>query len=88
MSDDDTPTEIDPPDGPTPDVEALRAERDALAQEVETLHTRKRRKGRVRGVLAVVGVVVSCVLLVTACLGVWARRSSSRPTTSAPGPAS
>ena len=75
MSDDDTPTEIDPPDEPTPDVEALKAERDALAQEVETLHTRKRRKGRVRGVLAVVGVVMSCVLLVTACLGVWARRS-------------
>jgi hypothetical protein len=72
----DTPTEIDPPDDDaTPDVAALRAERDALAQEVEVLHDRKRRKSRARGVVAVVGVVMSCVLLVTACLGVWARRS-------------
>ena len=49
MSDADTPTEIDPPDEPTPDVAALQAERDALAEEVEALHTRGRRKGRVRG---------------------------------------
>lgn len=75
MSDDDTPTEIDPPEQPTPDVAALQAERDALAHEVEALHTRKRRKGRVRGVLAVVGVVLSCVLLLAACLGVFVRRS-------------
>ena len=74
MSDDDSPTEIDAPD-PTPDIEVLKAERDALAEEVEVLHKRTRRKGRVRGVLAVVGVVMSCVLLLAACLGVFARRS-------------
>lgn len=75
MSDDDTPTQIDPPEEPTPDVEALTAERDALAEEVEVLHTRRRRKGRFRGVLAVIGVVLSCVLLLAACLGVFVRRS-------------
>ena len=74
MSDADRPTEIDAPD-PTPDIEALKAERDALADEVEALHTKTRRKGRARGVLAVIGVVLSCVLLLTACLGVFARRS-------------
>ena len=74
MSDADSPTEIDAPD-PTPDVEALKAERDELAHEVEVLHTKQRHKGRARGVLAVIGVVLSCVLLLTACLGVFARRS-------------
>ena len=64
-----------PPREPTPDIEALQAERDELAHEVEVLQTRARRKGRVRGVLAVVGVVLSCVLLLAACLGVFARRS-------------
>ncbi len=72
----DTPTEVDPPEGDaTPDIAALQAERDALAHEVEVLQDRKRSKGRVRGVVAVVGVVICCVLLVTASLGVWARRS-------------
>jgi hypothetical protein len=55
------------------DVEALRAERDALREEVDVL--RGRRGRRLRGVLAVVGVVLSCVLLVATVLGVWARRS-------------
>ena len=75
MSDADTPTEIDPPEETTPDIEALKAERDELAHEVEVLHTHKRRKGRVRGVLAVIGVVLSCVILLAASLGVFARRS-------------
>ncbi|MET1041902.1 MAG: hypothetical protein ABWZ90_12750, partial [Acidimicrobiales bacterium] len=57
------------------DVAALKAERDELAHEVEVLQTRKKRKGRVRGVLAVIGVVMSCILLVAACLGVFVRRS-------------
>jgi len=57
------------------DVEKLKAERDELAHEVEVLQTRKKRKGRVRGVLAVIGVVMSCILLVAACLGVFVRRS-------------
>ncbi len=75
MSDADTPTEIDPPEGPTPDVEAMQAERDELAHEVEVLRTPKRRARRFRGVLAVIGVFLSCVLLLAACLGVFARRS-------------
>jgi len=75
MSDADSPTEIDPPEEPTPDIEALQAERDELAHEVEVLQTRGRRKGRVRGVLAVIGVVLSCVILLAASLGVFARRS-------------
>ncbi|HEY5887556.1 MAG TPA: hypothetical protein VIT24_07530 [Acidimicrobiales bacterium] len=57
------------------DVADLKAERDELAHEVEVLHTRKKRKGRARGVLAVIGVVLSCILLLAACLGVFARRS-------------
>jgi len=72
---DDDPTPADGTAPPEPDVAALQAERDALAQEVEVLQNRGRRKGRARGVLAVVGVVLSCVLLLAACLGVWARRS-------------
>lgn len=75
MSDADSPTEVDPPEEPTPDIEALKAERDELAHEVEVLQTRGRRKGRVRGVLAVIGVVLSCVILLAASLGVFARRS-------------
>lgn len=57
------------------DVTALQAERDRLAAEVESLRHRGASKRRVRGVLAVVGVVVSCALLASAVLGVWARRS-------------
>lgn len=75
MSDADSPTEIDPPGKPAPDVAALQAEVDELHHEVEVLQTRKHRKGRARGVLAVIGVVLSCVLLLAACLGVFARRS-------------
>jgi hypothetical protein len=76
MSDDEDPT---PADGTAAaddeDVAVLKAERDELAHEVEVLHTKGRRKGRARGVLAVIGVVLSCILLLTACLGVFARRS-------------
>jgi len=75
MSDADTPTEVDPPEEPTPDIDALKAERDALAEEVEGLRAPKRRTRRFRGVLAVIGVVLSCVLLLAACLGVFVRRS-------------
>jgi len=57
------------------DVAALKAERDELAHEVEVLQTKRKRKGRARGVLAVIGVVMSCILLVAACLGVFVRRS-------------
>lgn len=73
MSDDTTETE--PAGDDTLDVAALKAERDELAHEVEVLSARRARKGRVRGVLAVVGVVLSCILLVTTALGVFARRS-------------
>ena len=68
MSDDDT--------GADTDVEALRAERDELQHEVEALKGRKMR--RTRGVLAVIGVVLSCVLLLASVAGVWARRSFLR----------
>ena len=61
------------------DVEALRAERDELQHEVEALHQRKAR--RTRGVLSIVGVALSCVLLLTMVLGVWARRSFLRTDT-------
>src|SRR5215203_3460880 len=57
------------------DVDALRAERDALADQVATLRPRRRRRARVRGLLAAVGVVVSCALLLSAAVGLWARRS-------------
>ena len=58
------------------DVDALRAERDELQHEVEALTARKLR--RTRGVLAVIGVVLSCVLLLATVAGVWARRSFLR----------
>jgi hypothetical protein len=76
MTGDEDPTPVDGTEAvDEEDVAALKAERDELAHEVEVLHTRKRRKGRVRGVLAVIGVVMSCILLVAACLGVFVRRS-------------
>jgi hypothetical protein len=76
MTGDEDPTPVDETEAvDEEDVAALKAERDELAHEVEVLHTRKRRKGRVRGVLAVIGVVMSCILLVAACLGVFVRRS-------------
>ena len=75
MSDEGVPTQVDPPDERAVEVAALEAERDALAEEVEVLRAPKRRKRRVRGVLAVVGVFLSCVLILATCLGVFARRS-------------
>ena len=58
------------------DVEALKAERDELQREVDALHERKLR--RTRGVLSVIGVLLSCVLLLATVAGVWARRSFLR----------
>ncbi len=58
------------------DVEALRAERDELQHELDALHQRKLR--RTRGVLSVIGVLLSCLLLLATVLGVWARRSFLR----------
>jgi hypothetical protein len=58
------------------DLEDLKAERDALQAEVDALKQRKLR--RTRGVLATVGVVLSCVLLLASALGIWARRSFLR----------
>ncbi len=61
------------------DIEALRAERDELRAEVDTQGQRRMR--RTRGVLAVVGVLLSCILLVATVAGVWARRSFLRTDT-------
>jgi hypothetical protein len=58
------------------DVDALRAERDELQHEIDALRSRKLR--RTRGVVAVIGVVLSCALLLAAVAGVWARRSFLR----------
>jgi hypothetical protein len=58
------------------DVEALKAERDELRREVDAMHQRKLR--RTRGVLSVIGVLLSCVLLLATVAGVWARRSFLR----------
>jgi len=57
----------------TEEVAALKAERDELAAEVAAL--RQPREHRVRRVLAVVGVLLTCVLLFTTVVGVWAKRS-------------
>lgn len=57
----------------TEEVAALKAERDELAAEVAAL--RQPRVHRVRRVLAVVGVLLTCVLLFTTVVGVWAKRS-------------
>jgi hypothetical protein len=58
------------------DVDALRAERDELQRKVDAQSERRLR--RTRGVLAVIGVVLSCVLLLASVAGIWARRSFLR----------
>jgi hypothetical protein len=55
------------------ELERLRAERDVLQSQVSSLTVRRR--SRVRGVLATVLVVLACVSLVGATVGVWANRN-------------
>lgn len=54
---------------------ALRAERDALKAQLDTSKSRRRFWHTARGWVAVVGVVVSCLLVAGAVLGIWANRS-------------
>jgi hypothetical protein len=55
------------------ELERLRMERDQLQSQVSALT--ERRRSRVRGVLAPVLVVLACVCLVAATVGVWAKRN-------------
>lgn len=59
----------------TSEVERLRAERDALQTQVETLQRRRRRRGVVRRVAVVVLIVLACVSLTGATVAVWANRT-------------
>jgi hypothetical protein len=54
---------------------ALRAERDALQAQLDAQTSKKASTHRVRGFVAVVGVIVSCLLVAGAVLGLWTSRS-------------
>jgi hypothetical protein len=60
-------------DGETNDVEELRTERDHLQEEVDRLQGRKRH--RLRGVAAILAVIVAVVSFSAALPGAWARRT-------------
>lgn len=64
-----------PPDDLAAEVARLRAERDALLAQVEGLQRRRRRGGVLRRVAVVVLVVLSCLSLTSATVGVWADRT-------------
>ena len=57
------------------ELEALRAERDALKAQLDAKGSRHRFVHGLRGFTAVVGVILSCILIAGAVLGVWASRS-------------
>jgi hypothetical protein len=61
-------------DGGT-EIAQLRAERDELLAQVETLRHRARRRGWTRRTATVVLVVLACVVLTAAVVGLWARRN-------------
>jgi hypothetical protein len=79
----DPTTEIDVDSGGSDDttefdrreLEALRAERDALQAQLDTKGSRRRFATRLRGFTAVVGVILSCLLVAGAVLGIWTSRS-------------
>jgi len=68
------PTSPGPTD-PDESVDELRAERDALEARVNTLETKRRRRGRIRGVAVFLLVVLTCVSFTSATVAVWAKRS-------------
>src|SRR5918993_4328474 len=55
------------------ELERLRLERDQLQSQVAAMT--ERRRSRVRGVLAPLLVILACVCLVAATVGVWAKRN-------------
>ena len=57
------------------EIERLRAERDALRAEVQGLRARAQRRGLLRQTVAALLVVLACVVLVAAVVGIWARRN-------------
>lgn len=57
------------------ELQAVRAERDALKAQLDTKQQRRGFWMHTRGFLAVIGVVLSCILVAGAILGVWARNS-------------
>jgi hypothetical protein len=59
----------------TTELARLRAERDALRSEVEGLRGQQRRRGWWRRTVVALLVALSCIVLVTAVVGVWARRN-------------
>lgn len=59
----------------TGEIARLRAERDALRTEVEGLRGRARHRGWWRRTAAASLVFLACVVLVTAVVGIWARRN-------------
>ncbi|MCZ7528570.1 MAG: hypothetical protein M5U14_20655 [Acidimicrobiia bacterium] len=64
------------PPGEPVDVEALRAERDALRAELEAVSGSRRPRRRVRRATAVVLVVLFGVLFLVSGVGIWLRRST------------
>jgi hypothetical protein len=63
----------------TPDAGAelarLRAERDELRVQVAALQQRRHERGRLRQLATAALVVLSCLVLVAAVIGIWARRN-------------
>jgi hypothetical protein len=59
----------------TTEIERLRAERDALRDEVAGLKRQKRRTGWLRQSTAALTVALACIVLVASVVGLWARRN-------------
>ncbi len=57
------------------EIARLRAERDQMQAQVETLQRRSRQRGRLRRIIVVALIVLTCVSLVAGVVGVWARRN-------------
>lgn len=57
------------------ELERLRAERDALRAEVQSMRGQARRRGWLRQTVAALLVALACVVLVAAVVGIWARRN-------------